>query len=84
MTENGLNFCCAEITPKEIKKLKGTPISISEDFSETMRRKRKHLWEYAKSQRQDGDKVRLRHDILTINGTKYTYDEVTGQVIAAT
>lgn len=66
------------------KKLKGSPISISEDFSEPIRMKRKQLWEYAKKVRKDTDKVNLRYDALYINKTKYIYDEPSGEVLRAT
>lgn len=66
------------------KKLKGSCISISEDFSESIRMKRKQLWEYAKKVRKETDKVNLRYDALYINKTKYIYDEPSGEVKRAT
>ncbi|KAM7298388.1 uncharacterized protein ISCGN_018984 [Ixodes scapularis] len=66
------------------KKLKGTTISISEDFSEAVRRKRKQLWDFAKDHRNDNTRVNLRYDALYLNDTRYIYDEALGQVVQST
>ncbi|KAM7293313.1 uncharacterized protein ISCGN_026443 [Ixodes scapularis] len=66
---------------RNARKLKGTPFSISEDFSQVVRSTRKRLWDFAKSRRKDGDKVNLRYDTLLLNGTKYVYDDETNQVV---
>lgn len=63
------------------KKLKGTEISISEDFSQTVRTKRKMLWEFAQNHRTDGSNVKLRYDVLYLNDVKYEYDESLKQVV---
>ncbi|KAH7979630.1 hypothetical protein HPB49_010219 [Dermacentor silvarum] len=63
------------------KKLKGSNISVSEDFSKTVRMKRKFLWEYAKSRKEESDKVSLRYDTLIMNGQKYMYDDGVKQVV---
>lgn len=63
------------------KKLKGTDISLSEDFSQEVRSKRRHLWEFAKSHRHDDTKVNLRKDTLYFDKVKYVYDEATNQVV---
>nr|XP_037276086.1 uncharacterized protein LOC119169097 [Rhipicephalus microplus] len=62
------------------RKLKGTTTSISEDFSEAVRKKRKILWEYAKAQKQDGAKAMLRYDYLLLNGQKFVCDDATMHV----
>lgn len=63
------------------KHLKGTRISLSEDFSDVVRRKRRHLWEFAKSRKTDDTRVRLRHDVLYLNDVKYVFDDDTSQVV---
>lgn len=57
------------------RKLKGSNISISEDFSEAVRRKRKFLWEFGKRNALDGARVNLKYDKLFLNGQAYVYDE---------
>lgn len=66
---------------KRAYKLKGSDVSISEDFSEEVRRKRKFLWQFAKSREQSGDKISLRYDTLIINGEKYLFDDNTNEVV---
>lgn len=66
------------------KKLKGSHISISEDFSEAVRRKRKFLWEFGKTNASDGVRANLKYDKLILNGQIYVYDESSGQVVQTT
>lgn len=63
------------------KGFKNTGMSVSEDYSETLRRKRHHLWEFAKCKSESSDKVKLKHDVLLINGSKYIYDDAANQVV---
>lgn len=54
---------------KKAYKLKGTFVSLSDDYSLEVREKRRHLWAYAKAKREDvTNKVKLTHDKLVING----------------
>ncbi|XP_049516834.1 uncharacterized protein LOC125942658 [Dermacentor silvarum] len=57
------------------RKLKGSDISISEDFSESVRKKRKRLWDCAKANQGKTDKVNIKFTILYIKKVKYVYDE---------
>lgn len=61
--------------------MKETDFSISEDFSESVRNKRKQLWEYAKVHRTESDKVTLKYDTLYLNKQKYMYDESLQRVV---
>lgn len=63
------------------KMLKNTGISLSEDFSEQVRRKRKLLWEFAKTNKQADTRVNLRLDVLYLDKVKYVVDEKTNQVV---
>lgn len=63
------------------KKLKGTKISLSEDYSESVRRKNKFLWDFVQSRKKEGDKYSLKRDVLWFNHTKYIYDEDVNQVV---
>lgn len=55
-------------------KLKGSTISISEDFSLRVRNIRKRLWDSAIENRKKGDKVTLIYNKLKINNTLYVWD----------
>lgn len=57
-------------------KLKGTPLSISEDFSKRLREVRAHLWHSALNARAKGTKVRLSFDKLKVDGKVYIWDPV--------
>lgn len=59
---------------KNYRKLKGTKISIADDYSYETLQKRKLLWQSAQSDKSDGSKVRLVHDKLFINDIPYTWD----------
>lgn len=63
------------------KKLKGTRISISEDFSEPLRKKRRLLLEYAKEHQSEADKGYVKRDVLYLHKMKYVYDESMGKVV---
>lgn len=55
------------------KKLKGSKISISEDFSAGVRLKRKRLLEYSKANKKENDKICLKFDSLYLNGVRYIF-----------
>ncbi|XP_037572058.1 uncharacterized protein LOC119454127 [Dermacentor silvarum] len=57
-------------------KLKGTPLTVSEDFSKRVREMRTHLWHSAVNERANGAKVRLTFDKLRIDEKVYTWDPV--------
>ncbi|XP_077558145.1 uncharacterized protein LOC144173709 [Haemaphysalis longicornis] len=60
---------------KNCPKLKGSSISISNDYaSETVEVRRK-LWQSAAAERDSGLKVSLNHDKLKINDKLYTWDQ---------
>ncbi|XP_072144449.1 uncharacterized protein [Dermacentor andersoni] len=63
------------------KKLKGSRISISEDFSEPLRKKRRMLLEYAKEHQSEADKGYVKRDVLYLHKMKYVYDESMGKVV---
>lgn len=60
---------------RSCKKLKGTNISIGEDFSQRIRDVRKKLWDSAKPNRENNDKVSLSFDRLFINDCAFIWDE---------
>lgn len=57
-------------------KLKGTQISINEDFSKRVVEIRKHLWNSTADERKEGAKARLVFDKVKINNVLYAWDEV--------
>lgn len=59
---------------KNARKLKGTSISISDDFSRRVQMIRKQLWMTVKDSRRPEDKVSLRYDKLVINNETYIWD----------
>lgn len=60
-------------------KLKGSDITISEDFSPATRHARKILVDFAKRSAPD-EKFKLRYNKLTLNNKCYEYCEVSGEV----
>lgn len=66
---------------RSCSKLKGTNISISEDFSLAVRETRRKLWKSSKSNRDSGDRVVLLFDKLKINDTLYVWDRHVGKRI---
>lgn len=60
-------------------KLKGSSLSISEDFSYSTRQIRKCLWESAKENRINKDKVSLVYNKLKINDDWYVWNETENQ-----
>lgn len=63
------------------RKLKGTGISISEDFSFATRQIRKKLYDFAKAQKT---KFYLAVDTLRIDKKTYVVDSVTNEVVLST
>nr|XP_054917163.1 uncharacterized protein LOC129380383 [Dermacentor andersoni] len=63
---------------KSAHKLKGSEISISEDFSTRTREIRKHLWKSAAQEKANGAKVKLMHNKLSVDNVMYGWDEVKG------
>lgn len=63
------------------RKLKGTGLSISEDFSFTTRQIRKKLYDFAKAQ---NTKFYLAVDTLRMDKKTYVVDSITNQVVLST
>nr|XP_054920891.1 uncharacterized protein LOC126518652 [Dermacentor andersoni] len=61
---------------RNCKKLKGTQISVQNDFSVETLRKRKLLWQSAKADKEQGKKVALVNDKLRIDSQFYAWDDV--------
>ncbi|CAN7941741.1 unnamed protein product [Ixodes hexagonus] len=61
---------------KNAPKLKGTKISVSEDYSRRVQEIRKQLWQTVKDNRTQDDKVFLRYDKLILNNDVYAWDNV--------
>ncbi|XP_029831285.2 uncharacterized protein LOC115316122 [Ixodes scapularis] len=59
---------------KNARRLKGTRISISEDFSFHIREKRKLLWNSSKKERDKGEEVILKYDKLILGNSCYQWD----------
>lgn len=57
-------------------KLKDTPFSLSEDFSFRVREIRRKLWKSAVKDKEDGAKVKLIYDKLSINSVLFGWDEL--------
>lgn len=60
---------------KSAHKLKGTHISLSEDFSKRLRDIRQKLWKSAAGEKANGAKVKLVYDKLSINNILFGWDE---------
>lgn len=61
---------------KNCSKLKGTSISVSEDFAPATRQIRKHLWNSTAEIRKTGVKVQLVHDKVKIDKKVFEWDNV--------
>ncbi|CAN7974771.1 unnamed protein product, partial [Ixodes persulcatus] len=59
---------------KNCKKLKGTAVSISDDFSKETLQTRKKLWESAHDEKRGGAKVKLVNDRLYVDDVAYVWD----------
>ncbi|XP_070389681.1 uncharacterized protein [Dermacentor albipictus] len=62
-------------------RLKGTPFSISEDFSPRVQLLRKRLWECTKQNRNNHDKVVLTYDKVRINGKLHRWDDTLNKAV---
>lgn len=62
-------------------KLKNTTFSISRDFSEAVREKRRRLLQFSRTIKKEGDRVRLVFNKLMVNDTTYTWDAAANRVI---
>lgn len=60
---------------RNCNKLKGTPISISEDFSKATRETRKKLWDDTATIRARGGKVRLAYTKIKVDDVLYKWDD---------
>lgn len=72
------HFKDRELVLTNARKLKGTNYSISEDFSLSTRKARKHLLEFGKASQKT---YKLRYDKLTIDNTTYIFDHAKEEVI---
>lgn len=61
---------------RNCKKLKNSSISISEDFSASVRDIRRKLWQSSKAERDAGDRVTLLFDKLKVNDQLYLWNDV--------
>lgn len=67
---------------RNARKLKDTGLSLCNDHSQDVRIKRKHLWDHAKAEREQGDhSVKLVRDKLYIDGKSYTWDSELQEVV---
>lgn len=57
--------------------LKGTNISISEDYSKRIVEVRKCLWVSTQEERSKGAKVKLLYDKIKVNNVLYAWNEIT-------
>lgn len=64
---------------KAAKKLKGSDIWISEDYSKQVQEQRKLLVPHMKEARTKGNKAILRHNKLIINDESYTIEQIEKQ-----
>lgn len=63
-------------------KLKGSRIFLQNDFSVETRRKRKNLWQSAKTDKENGKKVSLVNDRLRIDNSFYVWSDASnGRVL---
>lgn len=60
---------------KNCKKLKGTGISIADDYSKETVAKRKLLWNSAQDERKQGQRVHLNYDKLFIDSDMYSWND---------
>uniref|UniRef100_A0A147BGB8 Putative myosin light chain kinase n=1 Tax=Ixodes ricinus TaxID=34613 RepID=A0A147BGB8_IXORI len=64
---------------KNCVKLKGTKISINEDYSKRVVELRKNLWNSTAEERKNGAKVNLVFDKLWLNNVLYAWNEVSNE-----
>lgn len=63
---------------RNCNRLKGTNISVSEDFSRQVQSLRKCLWDSARDERNRGAKVRLVYDKIAVDGSLFYWDLASG------
>lgn len=63
---------------RNCNRLKGTNISVSEDFSRQVQSLRKCLWDSARDERNRGAKVRLVYDKIVVDGSLFYWDLASG------
>lgn len=73
------NFTEKQAVMLNAKKLKGTTVFIQNDYSQETLRKRRSLWQSAKSEKDKGKKVTLVHDKLYINKKLYAWNDSTNR-----
>lgn len=56
-------------------KLQGTSITLSEDYSADVRERYRKLWQSAKDERANGEKVALAFDKLNVNNQLYVWHD---------
>ncbi|XP_042147735.1 uncharacterized protein LOC121047579 [Ixodes scapularis] len=66
---------------KNCRKLKGSKIFVTEDFSLRVREIRRHLWGSTAVNRANKEKVKLIYDKAVVNGKVYTWDQSTKRVL---
>lgn len=76
-----LDYRDKESVLKNCRRLKGSNISIGEDFSVRVRDIRRKLWNSAKANKESGDKVFLVYDKLKINKVLYRWDDATNDKV---
>ncbi|XP_075555559.1 uncharacterized protein LOC142588016 [Dermacentor variabilis] len=62
-------------------KLKNTNFSISRDYSEAVREKRRKLLQFSRTMKKDGDRVRLVFNKLHLNNEVYEWNTNEGQAV---
>ncbi|XP_042149009.1 uncharacterized protein LOC121837473 [Ixodes scapularis] len=71
------NYNEKQLVFKNCRKLKNTPVSVSDDYSKETVEKRRQLWNSGRQEKRNGDKVRLVYDKLFVNDVAYVWDSVT-------
>lgn len=71
------NYNEKQLVFKNCRKLKNTLVIVSDDYSKKTVEKRRQLWNTARQEKRNGDKVRLVYDKLFVNDVAYVRDSVT-------
>lgn len=66
---------------KNCPKLKGSNISVSEDFSARIRNVRKKLWDSCKPNRDRQEKIKLIFDKIKVNDQLFIWDDEVGDKV---
>lgn len=69
------NYSEKEALLKNARKLKGTGISLQNDYCADTLRRRRLLWSSAQDERERGKKVKLVHDKIRIDDALYFWDD---------